>query len=340
MNKKAIIAGLATALLLCVVFVLLPKDTGTLKTTENPNKIKIVATLFPQYDFAKQIAKDRADVTLLVDPGVETHTYEPSPADIVKINASDIMIYTGKYMELWAEKIISSKTNENLLVVDASENIKLSKNEHEHEHEGKSGCCQDKHHDDDECCGEDSCECEHGHAHEFDPHIWTDPNNAIIMTDNILAAMCEKDKENAAFYKENAEALKQELAELDNELKNISKDGKHKEIVLGGRNAFYYFASRYGLDIEAAHNSCSTEGDPSAKKVAYLIDLVKKEHLPVVYYEELSIPKIARLISQETGAKILPLHSCHNLSKEDIERNTTYVSMMRENIKNLKEGLK
>lgn len=294
-------------------------------TITEDGKISIVTTLFPQYDFARQIAGDKANVVMLLPAGVESHSYEPTPEDIIRINSSDLFIYTGQYMEPWAQRIIDGISNKAVVVLDASENITLDKvEEHEHEHAAEQE--NDSEHEE--------------HVHEFDPHIWTDPNNAIIMVDNIVSSLCKVDSANEEYYKKNAADYIAKLGELDKEFKEIVKNGSRKEIIFGGRFAFYYFTKQYGLDYEAAYDSCSTETEPSIKVVAELIDEIKEEKFPVIYYEELTTPKVAKSISDETGAKMLLLHSCHNVSKDEFQNGVTYLSLMEQNAENLKEGLK
>lgn len=283
------------------------------------NKIKVVATLFPQYDFTRQIAGDKAEVTLLMSPGVESHSYEPSPSDIIKINGSDLFIYTGKFMEPWAQSIIDGIENKNVKILDVSQNVSLDKSE-EHEDE------------------EEHREADHA-AHEFDPHIWTSPVNAKIMVENILRDLCELDPENADYYEKNAENYLNELTNLDKEFKDIFEAAKRKEIIFAGKFALHYFAEEYGMEYEAAFDSCSTETEPSVKVIAELIDEIKEENIPVVYYPELTDPKVARSISDETGAEMLILHSCHNLSKDELKAGATYLSLMKKNAENLKIGL-
>lgn len=289
-----------------------PNDAGN-------GKIKIVATLFPQYDFARQIAGDKADVTLLLPPGMESHSYEPTPSDVIKINDSDLFIYTGKYMEVWSQKIIDSMKDNGSrsFVLDASQGIDLVKTEDEarHSHEGEED------------------------EGPYDPHIWTDPLAAKQMAANILDALCSVDPSNAGYYKENAANYIKELDDLDAEFKSIVSGGKRNEVIFGSRFALYYFVKRYGLEYEAAFDSCSEETEPSAKTIVSLIEKIKKDKIPVVYYAEMEDPKVARSISAETGAKMLLFHSCHNVTKEEFENGATYLSLMKQNAKNLKEGL-
>ncbi len=271
------------------------------------DKITIVASLFPQYDFAKAIAGDRAEVTLLLPPGAESHSYEPTPADVIAINKSDLFIYTGKSLEGWAETLLQGLEGDPA-VLDLSENVEL------HTHEG------------------------HGH-HDADPHIFTNPRYAVKMAQAIEDKLCEIDPEHTAEYRSRGEAYRAELLSLDGDFRRAVEEGKSKKLIFGGRFAFLYFVEEYGLSYEAAYDSCSSETEPSAAKLAQLIETVKNENIPVVYYEELSDPKTARLICEESGAKPLLLHSCHNVSKEELAEGVTYLSLMRKNLAHLKEGL-
>lgn len=300
------------------------------------SKVQIVATLFPQYDFARYIAGDKAEVTLLLPPGMESHSYEPTPSDIIKINESDLFIYTGKNMEIWSQKIIDGMKsyNSRSLVVDLSEGVELvslEAIEAEHYHYNEA---RDAHND----------EAMHSNANSpdyaFDPHIWTDPLYAKIMVNKIKDALCIIDPENSAYYKHNAALYNDELDALHEEFQAIVRDGHRNEIIFGSRFALYYFAKRYGLSYTSAFDSCSSETEPSAGKIADLIDKIKEDNIPVVYYAELEDPKVARSICKETGKKMLLLHSCHNVTKEEFESGATYLSLMRQNAENLKEGLK
>lgn len=288
-------------------------------TTESGGKIKVVASLFPQYDFAKQIAKDKAEVTLLLPPGTESHTFDPGPSDIIKISDSDMFLYTGKFMEPWADRLISGIDNKNLKVVNVSSQIGLLKSNHEHD-------------DAEEANGVE-------HDHEYDPHIWLDPILACQMVDNIASAFCEKDPANANFYNENATAYKKELELLDSDISNVVKTSKRKTMVFASRFAYLYFINRYNLDYIAAFDGCSAESEPSVKKMTEIIDFIKINNIPAIYYEEFNVPKIARSICDSTGVKALKFSTVHNVSKEELESGKTYLELMRENLENLKQGL-
>ncbi len=322
--KKRITALLATLLvttMLTSCINTLPADNKDGSVKDSRQKIvTIVTTLFPQYDFARQIAGEKADVTLLLPPGVESHSYEPTPADIVKINSAQLFIYTGKEMEIWADRIINGIDNKALTVLPASEGIQLSESdEPEDIHEGES---EDDH-----------------QTHLANPHIWTDPSNAAVMVKNITTALTSIDPENSSYYTKNANTLLSELDKLDTDLKSLVANKKRDEVVFGGRNAFYYLLKRYSIQYKSAYDSCATEAEPSARIVAELIDEIKSKSIPVIFYEELIVPKVAKSIADETGAKMLLLHSCHNLTKDELSKGESYLSIMKQNVENLKEAL-
>lgn len=311
--KKALIFLITAALFTSLLTGCSPapeKDVPAAERTKI-DKIQVVATLFPQYDFARQIAGDKAEVTLLLPPGVESHSYEPTPSDVIKISRSDLFIYTGKYMEAWSGKIIDglADSGSDSYVLDVSRGIDLMEAE-----------------DDDA-------------DHPYDPHIWTDPLIAKEMVAGIRDALCRIDPVNEDYYKENAARYSRELDGLNSEFRAIVSGGKRTEIIFGSRFALYYFAKQYGLRYKAAFDSCSSETEPSAKTVAGLIQEIKDKKIPVIYYAEIEDPKVAKAMAEETGAKLLQFHSCHNVTKEELESGATYLSLMKQNAKNLKEGL-
>jgi len=272
-----------------------------------PNgKIQVVTTLFPQYDFARAIGKDKAEVTLLLPPGVESHSYDPTPKDVVRIQKADLFIFTGKGMEPWADKTLDGITSSDLIVVDASIGVPL---------------------------------LEDADKGAFDPHIWTDPNNAMIMIDTILEAFVTADPENKAFYEANAEAYKTELRALDQEIKTALDGMENKTILYGGHFAFGYFAHRYGLSYLSPYTGFTPDAEPTPQKIAEMIDLMKSMKMKTIYFEELIDPKVARVIADETGAKLLLLHGAHNISKDELKNGVTYIQIMKENLERLKEGL-
>jgi zinc transport system substrate-binding protein len=309
-----------------------PDNTG-----DTGAKISVVATVFPYYDFVRAIAGDRADITMLIPPGVEVHSYEPTPADIIAIGNCDLFIYTGGGLEVWAGAILESVSNKDMRILSLADGTEL-KPEHVHEHadrdrraghDGEVGDKSDhKGHPDDE-----------DHFHEYDPHIWTSPVNASIMADMILEALCIIDPDNRDHFTANADKLKAGLEELDEKFREIVANAKRREIYIADRFAMRYFADEYGLDYHAAFDSCSSETEPSAAVITEMADQIKKENIRFIYHGELTAPQIARTLSNETGAELLLLHSCHNVSKEEFEDGATYISLMEQNAENLEKGL-
>ena len=310
--------------LMSLVVLLVGCENSESTTDSVSDKVKIVTTLFPQYDFARVIGGDKVDVKLLLPAGMESHSYEPTPADIIEINKADLFIYTGESMEQWAHSIIESVDSDSVHVLDVSKNVPLLEpnavEDHEHDHE-------------------DETEVEHsehdGHHHTYDPHIWTSPKNAMIMVNNILEALCEVDPQNQAYYEENATEYLNELNTLDAEFEEVVANAKRDTIYHGGRFAMQYLTHEYGINYVSA----PFEAEPSAALVAQMIKEIKENNIPVIYYEELVDPKIAQMISEETGAEMLLLHSCHNVSKEDFNNGVSYLSLMKQNVQNLKVGL-
>ncbi len=299
---------------------------------ESGKKLKIVATLFPQYDFARQIAGDYADVTLLLPPGMESHSYDLRPADMIEIRESDMFIYTGKYMEVWAQTIIDS-LDDSVMVVDVSDGITLEKEEDYFVDEHSA-------HEDDEHDSHSHAEHSHaGHTHEYDPHIWTSPVYAVQMVENIVDALMEKDPQHAAEYRQRADEYIDKLAEVDAAFRQVSEESAHRTIFFGGRFAMTYFVREYGFDCVSAYHDCSAESEPSISSVMRMIDEIKESGAKAVYYEELVDPKVARTIAEETGVKLLLLHSAHNVSRQEYESGVTYLDIMWNNVENLKEGL-
>ena len=290
---------------------------GGKEPEEGSGKLSIVSTLFPQYDFARRIAGEKAEVTLLLPPGTESHTYEPTPSDIVGISKADLFLYTGAVMEPWADKILKSLGSDAPRVADVSAGIEVAAAEHRG-HEGE----------------------EHGEeTHTVDPHIWLDPVNAQIIADDILAGLKEASPADAAYFEENAAGLKADLAQLDKDFRAAADGAAYKTLAFGGRFAFTYFCNRYGLSHVSAFDSCSAESEPSVSAVAKVISTIEEQSLPAVYYEEFTDPKVANSIAEQTGARPLLLHTVHNVSKEDREAGVTYLDLMRQNLENLRIGL-
>ena len=284
-------------------------------------KLKIISTVFPPYDLAKHIAGDNAEIKILLPPGSEAHTYEPTAKEIIAIQNCDIFLYIGAENEQWADKLINSNDTSKVKIVKLIDCVPTLSEEDEEEHEDEHN-----HHD-------------HDHEHETDEHIWTSPKNARLMLSAVYNAICEVDPKNSKTYTENKDAYDEQLADLDNDYKTAVDNAKNKTIVLADKFPFRYLAHEYGLDCYAAFSSCSDESEPSVSTMIKLTKRIREDNVPVVYYLEFSSTKIADTLCDETGATKLMLHSCHNVSKQDIENNVSYVDLMKQNLENLKVAL-
>lgn len=308
------------------------------KIAESENKLNIVTTVFPQYDFARQVAGKHAEVSMLLKPGAESHSFEPTPQDIKKIQNADIFIYTGGENDTWVEDILSSmgdKKPETIKLLDCVPTVTeeiVDGMEHEHDEKGEDKHEHDSSHDEKD-------EDKHDHEEEIDEHVWTSPKNAILIVEKIEKVLSNKDKENSKEYLDNSVAYINKLKTLDNKFKKIAKSGKRKTILFGDRFPFRYFADDYSLKYFAAFSGCSTESEASAATVAFLTNKVKEEQIPVVFTIEFSNGKIADSICDATGAKKLTFHSCHNVSADEFASGVSYLSIMEQNLEPLKEAL-
>ncbi len=296
------------------------------EATPSDGRPKVIATIFPPYDFARAIGGDRVNLSMLLKPGMESHSYSPSPQDIIDIQNCDLFVCIGGENDRWAEKIIDSLDGEKRPRV-----LKLIGCVSPVEEEHVEGMQEEEGHDAD--AGED-----HAHEGEYDEHIWTSPRNAAKMAAAVRDGLILVDRKNRPFYEKNAEMYIEELEKLDGDLRS-AVGGRHRRLVFGDRFPFRYLADEYGLAYSAAFPGCAAESEANAATVAYLIDKVKTENIPVVFHIEMSNEKTADAICQETGARKRLLHSCHNLSRADFEAGATYISLMRKNLEGLKEAL-
>jgi len=312
-NKFFIIIFLLSIIVLLISGCSVEKET----LKKDNEKIQIITTLFPQYDFAKKVGGDRVDVKLLIPPGVEAHSFEPTPRDMVSIEKADIFIYTNEYMEPWAVKIAENVKSDELIIIDASKDVELMDIDGYEEHD---------HHDD------------HDHG-DKDPHIWTDPIYAKYMVNNIVDGLIKSDPENSEFYIKNGEDYKKELDALHKKIKTALEKTQSNKIIYGGHFAFGYFAKRYNLEYISPYVGFSPNAEPNPQKILELIKNLEESGTNTIFYEELIEPKVAKILSKETNAQILLLHAAHNVSKEELESNLSYIDIMEGNLERLKEGL-
>jgi zinc transport system substrate-binding protein len=296
--------------------------------------VKVIATLFPLYDFARAIGQDRVEVSLLLPPGVEAHSFEPKPSDIVKIRGADLFVYTGKFMEPWVEAVLKGVTNPRLKVVDASVGIPLltaASEAHGHEAGHEQGETAEK-----GKTREDGAR-HPGHT-DVDPHIWLDLGNAATMVETIAAGLTEVDAVHKDLFTRNAEEYKKKLAALDARFRNELSRCAKRELIQGGHFTFGYLARRYNLTYIAALGF-TPDSQPSPRQLIALAKQIREHGLRHIYYEELMEPRVAETLSRETGATLLMLHGAHNVSKEELERGATFLAIMEQNLANLKVGL-
>ena len=302
--KRLIAALLCLCLMLC----------GCTAQPEKPHdetKLQIVCTSFPAYDFAREIAGDRAELTLLIKPGSEVHSYEPTPKDMIRIQESDLFICNGGESEQWAKTLITPELN-TIYMMDCVDTVEESADGIYNAEDGEP---------------------------ELDEHVWTSPLNAIKISEEICNVLCKLDTDNAEAYKTNFTAYKAQLMALDREFRQVIKNSGKHTLVFADRFPMRYFALEYGLNCYAAFPGCSSETEPSAKTVAYLIDRVREDKIPAVLYMEFSNQKMADVICEDTGCKKLPFYSAHSVSAEQFEQGVSYLDLMRINLNSLKEAL-
>lgn len=292
---------------------------GAKKETKSDGRLNIVATIFPPYDFAREIGGDRVNVSMLLKPGTESHSYDPTPQDIIRIQECDLFLYVGGESDEWVRDILESgdsKPKKVIALMDCVDKV---------QEELVEGMEAEEENGSDEI--------------EYDEHVWTSPKNADKIVRTITAAMSELDSKNASYFSNHTAAYCQKLAALDHSFQEITDNAKRKTVIFGDRFPFRYFADTYGLKYYAAFPGCSSETEPSAATISFLIDKVKKEKIPVVFSIEFSSGKVADTICESTGAKRLTFHSCHNVTQKEFENGVGYISLMQENITALREAL-
>ncbi len=315
MNK----VPLPILIVIILIFCLTPASCQ--KSGKSPvatNKLKVVTTLFPLYDFAKHIGGEKVDVTLLLPPGVESHAFEPRPSDIKRIEDSDIFIFTNKFMEPWVGGLLKGINTRNFIIVDTSKGVKLLQ---------RSGIHGDE---------------EYTHlvdAGSPDPHIWLDFSNAIKMVDTITAAFIAKDPQNKDYYAKNSHEYDKRLDELEKKYENALSRCDKRVIIHAGHFAFGYLAKKYRITYVSAYKGFSPDAEPTPKRLVEIANNVRRYGVKYIYYEELVLPKVADVIAKETGCSLLMLNGAHNVTKEQMESGVTFIALMERNLENLEVGL-
>ena len=318
---KRLLCSLLAALLLITLL------SACGEQTEQPNhtddgRLSVVTTIFPPYDFIRQIAGDAVSVTMLLSPGNESHDFDPTLSDAALVDGADLFVYVGGETDRsWVPGLLDSVGETRTIAL--TDCVTLNEEEHV---EGM----QEEDHD-------------HDHTHDeteaaYDEHVWTSPKNAMQIVEVLCDALCELDPNNADLYTRNTAAYLDELRTLDADLTTMVAGGIRNTILFEGRFPFRYLCEDYGIDYYAPLSGCSSDTEVSLSTISFL-DKLKTESLPVVFHIEFSDETIADVLCDGTGANNLLLHSCHNVSQADFDGGVTYLSLMRQNLANLKEAL-
>lgn len=301
--------------ILCFAMLIVLCACSDAETEDRSEGLSIVTTLFPAYDFAREIAGENNTVTLLVPPGSEAHSFEPTPKDIVTIEKCDLLICNGGESEAWLDEILDGLDNE-IRVISMLDCVNALTEEIK-----------------------DGMQTKEEGGEEYDEHVWTSPLNAALISEEICKALCEISPENAESFNDNCNAYCAQLYELDEEFRTVAEAARFDTLVFADRFPVRYFVEEYGLDYFAAFPGCADDAEPSAKTVAFLIDRVREYNIPAVLYIEFSNEKMADIICEDTGCRKLLFHSCHNVSAEDIKNGVSYLELMRSNLVSVKEAL-
>lgn len=304
-----------------------PQEKGAAATqskevTSEESKLKVMASFYTMYDFAKKVGGDKVDVKNMVPAGTEPHDWEPAATDIKNLEDADVFIYNGVDMEHWTEEVLDSLDNRSLKVVEAARGISLIKGEDHDEDKDHDKDDQDKdEHDED------------GH----DPHVWLNPLNAKAEMENIKNALVEADPKNKAYYTENYDKYAKELDQLDAEYKKELEATKSKNIITA-HEAFGYLCSAYGLN-QVGIEGLSPDSEPEPSRMNEIIGFAKAQGVKTIFFEELVNPKVAETIAKEIGAKVEVLNPLEGLSEEEEKAGDDYFSVMKANLKKLKAAL-
>ncbi len=361
---------LALCLSVCIIAgVLSGCGKSTQSSKEDSDKLSVVTTIFPYYDFVRQIAGDKVNLKMIVPAGMDTHSFEPTASDMISMSKADVLIYNGGGMESWIPQVVDAASNPQMIAeammdsVDAvvEEHVEGMQEERGHSHDdadgheneqkghknnsGKNYVNEDekygnsdtnKHNSDTEKAHNDNTKDEET---EYDEHIWTSPVNACKIVDKIAETLSRADEKNANFYKKNADIYISKLKSIDTQFSDIVNEAPMHYLVFGDRFPLRYFVDEYGLDYSAAFAGCSSDTEPSADTIAFLIDKVKSEGVPVVLKIELTSSKVADSIAEATGTKVMTFYTCHNVTRKQFDQGVTYIDLMERDIDTLKKAL-
>ena len=293
-------------------------------TTENTesDKLQVVTTFYPMYDFTKQVAQDDAEVSMLLEAGMEVHSFEPSSQMIAEIQDADVFIYNSPEMETWVPDVLASIDTSDMVVICASDAITLLEYEgeaHAHDHESEEK-------------GANA-----GHSHTVDPHVWLDPVLAQTEVSTIAEGLAEADPDNAEDYLENAGIYNGKLNELD-EAYRAAFEGTENRTFVTQHAAFAYLAARYDLN-QISVTGLNAEVEPSAAALATLSDYVKANNISHIYFENNASSQTAETLAEEVGVELAVLSPLEGITEEDQKKGSDYISVMLENLEALKKSI-
>lgn len=293
-------------------------------TTENTesDKLQVVTTFYPMYDFTKQVAQDDAEVSMLLEAGMEVHSFEPSSQMIAEIQDADVFIYNSPEMETWVPDVLASIDTSDMVVICASDAITLLEYEgeaHAHDHESEEK-------------GANA-----GHSHTVDPHVWLDPVLAQTEVSTIAEGLAEADPDNAEDYLENAGIYNGKLNELD-EAYRAAFEGTENRTFVTQHAAFAYLAARYDLN-QISVTGLNAEVEPSAAALATLSDYVKANNISHIYFENNASSQTAEALAEEVGVELAVLSPLEGITEEDQKKGSDYISVMLDNLEALKKSI-
>ena len=293
-------------------------------TTENTesDKLQVVTTFYPMYDFTKQVAQDDAEVSMLLEAGMEVHSFEPSSQMIAEIQDADVFIYNSSEMETWVPDVLASIDTSDMVVICASDAITLLEYEgeaHAHDHESE----------------EEGANA--GHSHTVDPHVWLDPVLAQTEVSTIAEGLAEADPDNAEDYLENAGIYNGKLNELD-EAYRAAFEGTENRTFVTQHAAFAYLAARYDLN-QISVTGLNAEVEPSAAALATLSDYVKANNISHIYFENNASSQTAETLAEEVGVELAVLSPLEGITEEDQKKGSDYISVMLDNLEALKKSI-
>ncbi|MFA5108498.1 MAG: metal ABC transporter substrate-binding protein [Candidatus Micrarchaeia archaeon] len=325
---------ISAILLMLLFFGCVSQNTGTVQS--EIGKLKVVASFYPMYDFAKNVGGERVEVSILIPPGVEPHNFEATPSAIKKLSDANVFVMNGAGMELWAPNLLNGVANQNLIVVDASNGIELITAEEalgrgeEHIDEGEKERIE----------AEKGTNVEHEEEHshgKYDPHIWLNPVLAKKQVENIKDAFVQADPQGREYYENNAVEYEKKLDALDKKLRDEILGCNKKEILIT-HATLGYFCQEYGC-VQIPIEGISEEGEPSPSDLAKIVDEARKKNVSAVYFESLISPKSAQTLASEINGQVLVFNTVHGVTAQEEAAGKNYISLMNENLENIRKGL-